>query len=60
MKNKEIVMQLLSEADNKLHTLLQDLQSKQITTQDLLNRLNQAKMRVEKSIERVMLEDGMF
>jgi hypothetical protein len=60
MKNKETVMQLLSEADNKLHTLLQDLQSKQITTQDLLNRLNQAKMRVEKSIERVMLEDGMF
>ncbi len=60
MKNKETVMQLLSEADNKLHTLLQDLQSKQITTQDLLNRLNQVKMRVEKSIERVMLEDGMF
>ncbi len=60
MKNKDTVMQLLSEADNKLHTLLQDLQSKQITTQDIINRLNQAKMRVEKSIERVMLEDGMF
>jgi len=60
MKNKDTVMQLLSEADNKLHTLLQDLQSKQITTHDLINRLNQAKMRVEKSIERVMLEDGIF
>ncbi len=60
MKNKETVLQLLSEADNKLHTLLQDLQSKQITTQDLINRLNHTKQRVEKSIERVMLEDGLF
>lgn len=60
MKNKETVLQLLSEADNKLHTLLQDLQSKQITTQDLINRLNHTKQRVEKTIERVMLEDGLF
>jgi predicted transcriptional regulator len=60
MKNKDTVLQLLSEADNKLHTLLQDLQSKQITTQDLINRLNHTKQRVEKSIERVMLEDGLF
>ena len=60
MKNKEIVLQLLSEADNKIHTILQDLQYKQITTQDLINRLNHAKQRLEKSIERIMLEDGLF
>ena len=60
MKNKEAVLQLLSEADNKIHTILQDLQYKQITTQDLINRLNHAKQRLEKSIERIMLEDGLF
>ena len=60
MKNKETVLQILSEADNKLHTILQDLQYKQITTQDLINRLNHSKQRLEKSIERIMLEDGLF
>ena len=60
MKNKETVLQLLSEADNKIHTILQDLQYKQITTQDLITRLNHAKQRLEKSIERIMLEDGLF
>jgi len=60
MKNKETVLQLLSEADNKIHTILQDLQYTQLATQDLINRLNHEKQRLEKSIERIMLEDGLF